>query len=88
MSSNLRTTTGTILAALVASTALAAPTPAQKCQSSKNMEAGRYANCRQKAEAKFALTGNGAARTVALQPVVFPPDLTLPSIRLSLTWPL
>lgn len=44
-----------------------AVTPAEKCETSKNKEAGKYAYCRQKAEAKFATTGDGAARTTALQ---------------------
>jgi hypothetical protein len=63
---NLRTTIGPILTLLLAGTALAA-TPAQKCETGKNKEAGKYGYCRQKAEAKFALTGDGAARTKALQ---------------------
>jgi hypothetical protein len=51
---------------LLAGTALAA-TPAERCQSGKNKEAGKYLECLQKAEAKFALTGQAAARTVAIQ---------------------
>jgi hypothetical protein len=52
-------------ATLLAGTALA--TPAQKCVSDKNKEAGKYVECRQKAEAKFALTGDGTMRALALQ---------------------
>ena len=33
-------------------------TPEQKCQATKNMTAGKYAACRQSAEAKLAITGN------------------------------
>jgi hypothetical protein len=52
---------------LMAAGAPAAVTPAQKCQQGKNKQAGKYAYCRQKAEAKFATTGDGGARTEALQ---------------------
>ena len=55
---NPRTTIGPILTLLLAGTALAT-TPAQKCESGKNKEAGKYGYCRQKAEAKFATTGDG-----------------------------
>ena len=41
------------VALLLAGKALAG-TPAQKCESGKNKEAGKYGYCRQKAEAKFA----------------------------------
>ena len=58
--------TAAAAAVLLAGTALAA-TPAQNCQSNKNKEAGKYAQCRHKAEAMFALTGYGPARTRALQ---------------------
>lgn len=44
--------------------AQAAPTVAQKCQSGKNIAAGKYADCGQKAEAKFALSLDGAKRTL------------------------
>ena len=58
---------GAVLALLVAGSAQAVtPTPAQKCQQGKNKEAGTYASCRQKAEAKFALTGDGVVRTATL----------------------
>jgi hypothetical protein len=38
-------------------------TPAQKCESGKSKLAGQYDYRRQKAEAKSATTGDGAART-------------------------
>ena len=62
----------TMLWAAVAATILiagaaAALTPAQDCASRKNKEAGKYVQCRQKAEAKFALKPDAAARTTALQ---------------------
>jgi hypothetical protein len=50
-----------------AETTSAAATPAQKCQSGKNNAAGKYAYCRQKAEAKLAVTSDNAAYTLALQ---------------------
>ena len=43
--------TAAAAALLLAGTALAA-TPGEKCESDKNKEAGKYAKCRQKAEAK------------------------------------
>ncbi len=51
---------------LLAGTALAAA-PAEKCRSDKNKEAGKYVTCRQKAAAKYALTGSvdAHARTLA-----------------------
>ena len=52
---------------LAAATAVHGATPAQKCQSSKNKLAGQYEYCRQKAESKYASTGDGAARAAALQ---------------------
>jgi hypothetical protein len=45
-------------ALLWSATAMAKPTPAQKCQASKNKAAGKYAICRENAEAKLALTGD------------------------------
>ena len=39
-----------------------AATPAQTCQSNKNKTAGKYDYCRQKVEAKYALTADSAAR--------------------------
>jgi hypothetical protein len=56
----------TVLALLVAGSAQAV-TPAQKCERDKNKEAGKYGYCRQKAEAKYATTGDTSARAVALQ---------------------
>ena len=40
----------------IACAAQAAPTATQKCQSGKNTAAGKYSDCRQKAEAKYALS--------------------------------
>jgi hypothetical protein len=54
---------------LLGGTALAA-TPADRCESAKNKEAGKYIDCRQKAESKLALTGDGAAYALALQKCV------------------
>jgi len=51
---------------LAARTAVAGPTPAQKCEQGKNKEAGKYAYCRQKVEAKFAITADGTLRTAGL----------------------
>jgi len=42
---------------IVASAALAAATPAQKCQAAKNQEAGKYAACLTKARAKLITSG-------------------------------
>jgi hypothetical protein len=50
---------------LFAGTALAV-TPADKCESDKHKEAGKYVECRQKAEATFARTGVDALRSLAL----------------------
>jgi hypothetical protein len=44
-----------------------AATPAQKCAQGKNGEAGKYALCRQKVEAKFAVSGDVAAQTAGFQ---------------------
>jgi hypothetical protein len=49
-----------------AGAALAA-TPAERCQSGKNREAGKYVSCLQAAEAKFALASDGAARDLAIR---------------------
>jgi hypothetical protein len=64
----MRWTDGLVIALLVvtAGNALGA-TAAQKCLQGKNKEAGKYAYCRQKVEAKFAILGDAAARTMALQ---------------------
>jgi len=59
-------TAGALVATLLATTAQAA-TPAQTCRSAKNKEAGNYADCLQKAEAKYALKGDPSARAMALQ---------------------
>ena len=72
--------TAAAAALLLAGTALAA-TPAQNCQSNKNKEAGKYVTCRQKAEAKFASTGNEAARTLALQKCADKYGLRWPAIE-------
>jgi hypothetical protein len=61
-----RTLWATTAAALLLAGAALAATPGEKCESSKNREAGKYAECRQKAEATFALTGNAAVRTLRL----------------------
>jgi hypothetical protein len=44
----------------------AAVTPAQRCESKKNQIAGKYSECRQKAEGKLAVDGDGAAYAAAL----------------------
>jgi len=44
-----------------------AATLAQTCQSGKNKAAGKYDYCRQRAEGKYATTGDGATRTASLQ---------------------
>lgn len=49
---------GILVAALVAQPVLAAATPEQKCQASKNKAAGKYVACRHSAEAKLATTGD------------------------------
>ncbi len=66
VSKGYRTAAGVALALLLAGPALAA-TPAQNCESNKNKEAGKYSSRRQKAESKFALDGDTAKRTAALQ---------------------
>lgn len=53
--------TGMALATvLIAGMASAAATPEQKCQGAKNLAAGKYAACRQKAEKGLATTGDAA----------------------------
>lgn len=54
------------VALLLAGTALAA-TPAQDCASRKNKEAGKYVQCREKAQAKFVLKSDPAVLAIALQ---------------------
>src|SRR5262245_9426628 len=44
-----------------------AATPGATCEANKNKAAGKYDYCRQKVEAKYALTADPAARTLALQ---------------------
>jgi hypothetical protein len=56
-----------------------AASPSQTCQSAKNKLAGAYASCREKAEAKFAITGDATRRTAALQSCLD---------RYNLKWPL
>jgi hypothetical protein len=51
---------------LIAAVATAAVTPAQRCQSKKNQIAGKYSECRQKAEGKLAVDGDGTAYAAAL----------------------
>jgi hypothetical protein len=58
--------TAAAMALLVAAPTLAA-TPAQRCQSEKNKEAGKYAECRQKAEATFVITPDAARLADSLQ---------------------
>jgi hypothetical protein len=67
-----------VLEALLASQGHAA-SPSQTCQSAKNKLAGAYAHCREKAEAKFAITGDATRRIAALQSC---------SDRYNLKWPL
>lgn len=62
---------------LVVGGAQAAPTVAQKCQSGKNVAAGKYSDCGQKAEAKFALSLDGAKRIL---------DRTRCEAKLQTTW--
>lgn len=58
----------TVIAALLlgAASAPAKPTPVQKCQGGKNQAAGKYAACRQNAEAKLATTGDTVKYNAAL----------------------
>jgi hypothetical protein len=48
----------TALLLLTAATTVAAPTPEQQCQAGKNKAAGKYAACRENAEAKLATSGD------------------------------
>jgi hypothetical protein len=61
-----RTPWAAAAAALLLAGAALAATPGERCESAKNREAGKYAECRQKAEATFALTGNAAMRILKL----------------------
>lgn len=58
-----------LAALLLGAAAVHAATPAQNCRSAKNKTAGKYAYCRQKAEAKFATAVDAIARTDALPEV-------------------
>src|SRR5688572_3614654 len=58
-----------------------AATPGEKCQQSKNKEAGKYAYCRQKVEAKFAVTPDGAARTAGLAKCLTKYNLKWPGLE-------
>jgi uncharacterized protein DUF1566 len=69
------------LATLCVAPPAPASNPALTCQSNKNKEAGKYADCRQKAEAKFALNGDDVARTVAFQKCIDKFTLKWPSIE-------
>jgi hypothetical protein len=51
---------------LWAGTALATVTPEQRCQDAKNKAAGKYAQCRERAEAKLASRGDTAKYDAAL----------------------
>src|SRR5438093_13565107 len=57
----------TVAVVVLSAAAVQATTPAQQCQSGKNKVAGKYAYCRQKAEAKYATTGDTNALTTARQ---------------------
>lgn len=56
-----------VAATMLFAGAALAVTPAQDCASRKNKAAGKYVQCRQKAEAKLAVNGDAAARATALQ---------------------
>jgi hypothetical protein len=59
--------TGALLAGLLHSvTAFGAATPEQKCQAAKNVAAGNYFGCRQKAEKALALNGDTTAYATAI----------------------
>jgi len=51
---------------LAATSAQARPTPQQKCAAGKNTTAGKYAACRESAEAKLAAGGDPSKYTAAL----------------------
>lgn len=55
-----------VAAMLVARSVVAAPTAEQKCQGAKNIAAGKYAACRQKAEKGLASTGDTAKYDTAI----------------------
>lgn len=55
-----------ILLVLTATAAFAAPAPEVKCEAAKNLAAGNYAFCRQKAEQKLAAKGDATKYAEAL----------------------
>lgn len=75
-----RRVAGAAALVLLASAATAA-TPSQRCGQGKNQEAAKYAECRQNAEAKFALTGDAAARTAAFAKCRTKYDAKWPSLE-------
>jgi hypothetical protein len=54
------------LAFVAPSTAQAAPTPAQLCESAIELASAKYAQCRLTAESKYSKTGDAGTRTAAL----------------------
>jgi len=58
---------GGMLLVLGASVAAAAPSPGRKCQSAKNQEAGKYASCLFKAEAKLLKVAGTCSLTTATE---------------------
>jgi hypothetical protein len=62
----IRTLWAAVAATLLTTGAALAAPPAQQCQIDKNREAGKYIECRQKAEARFARTANHDAHGVDL----------------------
>jgi hypothetical protein len=62
-----RTVWAAAAAALLFAGTAPAATPGQSCESGKNREVGKYVTCRQKAEAKLALSGDATARARAFQ---------------------
>ncbi len=53
-----RSTVSVLTVLLAAVPALAAPTPAQKCEANKNLTAGKYAACLEKAASKLVVSGD------------------------------
>jgi hypothetical protein len=66
---------------LVPLSAYAGVTPAQNCESAKNKEVAKYASCRQKAEAKYAVKLDAAARVEALQSCLAKYDAKWPKLE-------
>ncbi len=58
---------GGMLLAFGASVAAAGPSPGRKCQSAKNQEAGKYASCLSKAEAKLVKAAGTCSLTTATE---------------------